>query len=131
MTPKTPSDCPESGAEFGDDRVQCGDEDFTFGINIVNTIHAHEYGGNGSPSPGISTTTDFEVARKYALGKERNLRGRVIKISVFALKEAGVQIHRINQLLNNPSVPEDDEHFLYFHGSFPMETIIEETDVFP
>lgn len=129
MTPKSSSQRPESEAQCGDKRVQCGDMDFTFGSSITNTIHSHEYGGNGEASPGISTTSKFEVARRYALGREGNLPGRVIKFSVSALKDAGVQIYRINEMLNHPSVPDDDEHWISFQGSFPMETIVEEIDV--
>lgn len=131
LTPKAPSDNPESIPQFGDDRVQCGDSDFSFGYGIVNTIHSHEYGGNGDPSPGISTTPKFEVARRYALGVSGNLSGRVIKMSVAALKKSGVQIHRINECLTSPAIPEDDEHWIYFWPSFPMEAIVEEIDVFP
>ncbi|QCZ30185.1 hypothetical protein [Leclercia adecarboxylata] len=129
MAPKWSKNGPESEAQFGDERVQCGDMDFTYGSNIVNTIHSHEYGGNGDPSPGISTTPNFEIARKYALGREKNLNGHVIKFSVSALKEAGVIILRVNEVLNCPSKPDDDEHWIYFQGSFPMEAIVEEIEV--
>ena len=131
LKPKAPSDCLESGALCGDDRVQFGDMDFTFGLNIANTIHSHEYGGNGTPTSGISTTSKFEVAKKYALGKDKNLRGRIIKMSVAGLKNAGVQIYCVNKILNNPSIPDDDEYWIYFNSTFPKDAIVDENDVFP
>ena len=129
MTPRLPSDNPESSAQCGDDRVQCGDMDFTCGSHIFNTIHSHERGGNAEASPGISTTSKFDVARRYASGKNGDLSGHVIKFSVSALKDAGVKIYRVNEILNHPFVPDDDEHWIYFQGSFPMETIVEEIAV--
>jgi len=131
LTPKAQSEAPESGADFGDDRVQCGDDDFNFGLNITNTIHSHEYGGNGEATCGLSTTPKFEIARKYALGSNGNLAGRVIKMSVDRLKDAGVKIHSVNISLNSPSTPEDDEYWIYFHGYFPNKAIVSEIEVFP
>ncbi|HAU4928682.1 TPA: hypothetical protein F3L13_07935 [Aeromonas hydrophila] len=130
MVPKSLSDDPEQGAEFGDDRVQCGDSDFTFGLSITNTIHSHEYGGNGEPTGGISTTPHFEVAKHYALGGGRFANGQVIRMSIPELKKAGVTIYRVNDCLDTPSIPSDDEHWIYFKGPFPQNTIVEAIHVY-
>ncbi|ABS45730.1 MULTISPECIES: hypothetical protein [Yersinia pseudotuberculosis complex] len=130
MTPKSPSPTPESGAEFDDDRVECGDPDFTFGLSVNNTIHSHEYGGNGEATAGISTTLHFEMAKKYALGRSSFASGYVIKMSVSALRHSGVDIHPIKGRLTTTAISEDDEHWIYFNGHFPEEAVVELIAVF-
>lgn len=47
LIPKHPEGDMELGVECGDERAQCGDRDFSSGINIGNAIHSHEYMQNG------------------------------------------------------------------------------------
>lgn len=118
--------CPlETAPECGDDRVQCGDIDFQSGFSPMNTLHSHEYGGSGASTCLLSTTPNFEMAKKYALHVNRFAAGTVIKISTVELVKHGVQIFPVS-FLEQPSVPEDDEHAIYVNnGKFPLSSISE------
>ncbi len=117
---------------FGD-RVQCGDPDFSSGHSINNLLHAHEFGGCGQPTCGLSTSPKFAIARKYALHLPEGgyAFGTVVTISIDKLIEAGAIIYRMNEYVSEPSFPEDDEHWVNFEGSFPLEAIVEQTIVRP
>ncbi|MCK2165836.1 MULTISPECIES: hypothetical protein [Thalassospira] len=117
---------------FGD-RVQCGDPDFASGYSLGNLLHAHEFGGYGQPTCGLSTSPKFEIARKYALHLPDGgyAFGTVVKISIKKLVALGATICRINDYVSEPAHPEDDEHWIHFEGAFPIETIIEKTTVRP
>ena len=124
LRPRAPSSTPEQGAECGDQRVQCGDSDFRCGLSVWNAVHSHEYGGNGEPTGGISTTPKVEVARKYALGGGKYAKGFIICMSVAVLEEDDGLIVSVNRS-DNPSVPEDDEHWVWFKkGFFPRNAIV-------
>ncbi|PSW04110.1 hypothetical protein C9J01_28555 [Photobacterium rosenbergii] len=129
LTPRNVDAPLETGAEFGDEHVQCGDSDFTFGCSVANTVHTHEYGGNGDPTSGLSTSPHFEVAKKYALNKGKYESGTVIKLSRKVLLDCGVQIFRVSDLVESPAVPEDDEYWIWFDGKFPENAILEEIRV--
>ncbi len=131
FTSKAPSVPLETGAECGDERVQCGDPDFSCGLSVANTIRSHEYNGNGESTCGLSTSPKFDVAAIYALGKKDDLfeYGTVATISVQVLLANGVQIVRVNDVLENPSKPEDDEYWLWSSGDFPLEAIVKQVRV--
>jgi hypothetical protein len=125
MEPKNPDGEMETYAECGDERVQCGDADFTCGKSVANTIHSHEYGGNGQDTSGISTTPFFDRAKVYALGNGKYERGTVLTFSRQALLNGGIEIFRIKDVVGSPAIPEDDEYWIYFEGDFPMDMIVE------
>ncbi|MCX2499469.1 hypothetical protein [Plesiomonas shigelloides] len=125
ITPKKPYGEFESGSQCGDSHVQCGDNDFVSGLSVINTIHSHEYGGNGDPTGGLSTTPYFNIALKYALANGRYQSGSIIQLSVKKLQDCNARIMRINDHINNPAIPEDDEHWIWYNGlSLPADSII-------
>lgn len=132
LIPKNPNGGLEMAAQCGDERVECGDEDFTFGESIGNAIHIHEYAQNGEPTGYISFTPDFDRAKFYALKGGEYEKGTVIKISVHALKERGFNIFTVNEVVKyHPACIADDEHSVYVgNRTFPLEVIVEETTVY-
>ena len=129
LKPKSLGGPMETGAECGDERVQCGDSDFTLGLSVANTIHSHEYGGNGGPTSGLSTTPCFDIAKKYALGDGEYQCGTVLKFSKRSLLDSGVKIYRISDIVQTPAVPDDDEHWIWFENEFPVSAIVERISV--
>ena len=130
LTPKFPDGDMEQGAECGDDRVQCGDSDFSFGLNIGNAIHSHEYMQSGENTAYLSFTPWFERAKYYALGGGKYNEGTVIKVSVETLSSMGFEIFSVNEVVSNPACIEDDEYSVYVgNRDFPDDAIIEETIV--
>lgn len=125
ISPKNAHGAFETGAQCGDSRVQCGDNDFMSGLSVANTIHSHEYGGNGEPTGGLSTTPDFNVARRYALANGQYQSGKVIQLSVKILLDHSTQIIKVNDCISNPACPADDEHWVWYYGlSLPKDSII-------
>ncbi|AMG03023.1 hypothetical protein [Vibrio mimicus] len=131
LIPKNPNGSMEAEAECGDERVQCGDIDFSCGSSIGNAIHSHEYAQKGEPSGYLSFTPHFERAKYYALGGGVFMEGTVVKVSIQSLRDINFQVFSVNEIVEQPACIEDEEHSVYLGGRhFPESTIIEEIKVY-
>ncbi|WP_218938207.1 hypothetical protein [Parashewanella tropica] len=95
----------------GDPHAECG-SGIVAGDATINEVIFHQWGQKGFPTSGISTTPNKERARFYALSGGENTEGYIFKLSIENLKNENVSIHKVNALVTNPSIPEDDEHIL-------------------
>lgn len=109
----------------GAPHAQCG-SGIICGKSIINNVILHQWGQKGYPTSGISTTPYRERAVFYACSGEQNNNGIIYGLSVARLKEAGVSIYCVNELVPHPAVLEDDEHILVAQdfGSIPEFTVV-------
>ena len=114
----------------GDPHAVCG-SGIEAGESSINTVILHQWEQAGIPTSGVSTTPLKKRALHYALPNKNIEEGYIFKLSVSVLTEKGVSIHRVNDLVPHPSVPEDDEHILVAQdfGQIPNEAIVDITGV--
>lgn len=100
-----------STIQFGQVHAQYSN-DIQFGNSVKNELVKHQWGQQGIPTSGISTTPHYERAKYYALSNGEKNEGYIYKLSIKKLKESNVNIYRVNENINFPSLNEDDEHIL-------------------
>lgn len=118
-------------AYMGDPHAMCG-SGIECGQSLKNTVIGHQWNQNGIGTSGISTTPHFERAKFYALCNGTYNIGFVLKLSVPAIRDSGVSMYRVNDLVPFPAAPEDDECILVAKdfGAIPEIVIVEIETVF-
>ena len=98
-----------------------------WGENEKNAVVHHQRHQLGNPTSGISTTPHYERAVFYATTGGTERFGRVYVIDEALCASYGVALHVVNEIVPNPSVPEDDEVILVAAdcGPIPREIVIE------
>ena len=102
-------------------------DDSSWAESVVNGVVEHQIDQAGFPTSGVSTTLHFERARYYATHGGVAHQGFVYIIDRARLTEFGVSSYIVNELLQRPSVPEDDEVILVARdfGDIPTGVIFE------
>jgi len=111
----------ESFIGCGDSYTHAGQPHVIAGKSNHNILLAHQLLQKGYPTSCISTTPHYHIARSYAFKGEEFGVGYIIEFDVQCLEEAGVGIYRVADLGVPPSVPEDDEHILYYNSGTDNE----------
>ncbi len=83
-----------------------------WGESDVNGAIEHQLHQAGYPTSGVSTTSHIERAIFYATHAGSLQSGYIYIIDRSRLVEHGVTAHVVAELVNMPSVPEDDEVIL-------------------
>jgi len=97
----------------------------TWGTSTINAVIEHQHAQAGLSTSGLSTTPFFERARVYALGRAATGCGYVLFIDFEKCRELGLEQYRVNTLVRNPAVPEDDEVILVAsNGSIPEQIVL-------
>ena len=114
----------------GDPHALCG-AGIQAGKSDLNSVILHQWDQAGIPTSGISTSSDIDRAKVYALNKGEYNKGYIFKLSIEKLVSNGVKIYRVNDLVPDPAVPEDDEHVIVSDdfGSIPDCAILEVIEI--
>jgi hypothetical protein len=98
-----------------------------WGKNAENAVVHHQQHQAGYPTSGISTTPHFERALFYATEGGKHSVGYVYVIDTDRCREHGVSLYVVNDIVPQPSIPEDEEVILVASdfGALPPEIIIE------
>jgi len=131
ISPKKSGDEFASFARFGAQHASFG-SGIVSGKSDINTVVLHQWKQAGIPTSGISSTPVFERALFYALSAGTSNKGYVFKFSIIQLRKDGVSIHRVNELVPCPAVPEDDEHVLVARnfGNIPRSSIVSIQEIY-
>src|SRR4051794_31076381 len=79
-----------------------------WGDTPLNAIIEHQQHQAGLPTSGVSTTPHFERARFYATCGGTRPGGVIYVIDRDLCSEHGVALYTVNELVPQPSVPDDD-----------------------
>ena len=98
-----------------------------YGSSPANAVLKHQYNQQGFPTSGVSTTPYLERAKFYATSGDKNVPGYIYKIDRGLLDENRVTEYIVDQIVSNPSIPEDEELILvaFDYGTLPDEIIVE------
>ncbi|WP_427500628.1 hypothetical protein ACQE3E_13115 [Methylomonas sp. MED-D] len=98
-----------------------------WGESDVNGVIEHQLHQAGYPTSGVSTTPHIERAMFYATHAGSLQGGYIYVIDRSRLAEHGVASHVVAELVNIPSVPEDDEVILVAsnYSIIPKAVIVE------
>lgn len=112
------------GIEFGAEYSEMG-SGVEMGDSITNGIIAHQTCSTKFPSSGISTSTEFDIAKKYA--KHNGQEGVVYKISQKELKTFNIELYIVSEFVKYPNKPEDKEVILRHNldMKIPLDVISE------
>ena len=97
------------------------------GENCKNAVVEHQQHQKGYPTSGISTTPIFERAVYYAKYAGKYSEGAVYVIDQNICELNKISIFNVNEIVNSPSVPEDEEKILVAndYGVLVSEIIID------
>jgi hypothetical protein len=93
----------------GDPHAECG-LGAQAGNGVANTVLLHQYGQRGYPTSGFSTTPHKERAKIYAT--YGNEPGLILSFCTDNLQDSNVEIFRVRDHVESPSVSDDDEYIL-------------------
>ncbi len=126
LTPKQPGKRFASHTECGDETAQCGSS-MTCGFSAYNEAVRHQFMQKGLPTSGISTTPNIERAKFYATKGGKYLSGHIYIIDRTKLSKFGVSEYIVNEIIPNPSIPEDNEVIIVAQDfkQIPKSVIIE------
>lgn len=130
LSPKNLNKKFSSFACAGDPHAVCG-SGIEAGESGLNSVILHQWDQAGIPTSGISTSPDIERAKVYAFNDGKYNKGYIFKLSIEKLKDNGVKIYRVNDLIPYPAIPEDDEHVIVSEdfGSIPTSAILEVIEI--
>jgi hypothetical protein len=95
--------------QLGEEFAQLG-SGMQLGHSNTNGILAHQTDSSRYPTSGISTTTEFEIAKKYATYS--NKVGYVYKFDVDDLIKLGIEMFKVSDYIPYPKKPCDNEVIL-------------------
>jgi hypothetical protein len=95
-------------AEFA--RAEFGNAEF--GVTELNAVIEHQQHQAGYPTSGISTTPHLERAEMYASGNGKYNSFYIYVIDMDLCRQHDVKIYKVNEVVPQPSIPEDDEVIL-------------------
>ena len=110
-------------AEFGRSEYN----NIEFNESELNAVIEHQQHQAGYVTSGISTTPIFSRACFYATHNGKYEKGFIYVIDKTLCEIHNVAIYNVNELVPQPSIPEDEEVILVAHnnGSLPSEVVIE------
>lgn len=125
LSPKKMNENFATYAYAGDPHAVCG-SGIECGESTLNTTIFHQWEQLGLPTSGVSSSPDKERAKFYALSGGKIKKGYIFQLSISKLKESGVSIYNVNDLVPYPAIPEDNEHILVAQdfGSIPEQAIV-------
>ena len=102
-------------------------DDSAWGESEINGVVEHQLDQAGLPTSGISTTPHIHRAHFYATHGGKFATGYIYVIDRGKLDALRVRAFAVNELLNHPSVPEDDEVILVAEdqGVLPPDIVVE------
>jgi len=128
LTPKKPYVQFAAYAGAGARHAKCG-SGIQCGKSERNTVILHQWKQEGIGTSGVSSSPCEKRARLYALPDGSGKKGYIFKLSIALLRDAEVQILRVNELVPFPAIakPEDDEHVLVAKdfGDIPKSAIVD------
>lgn len=112
-------------------------EDVTFGSGAVfgesatNAVLMHQTDSAKYPSSGVSTTANFNNAKRYATHNGKYDAGVVYKIDAALLDAYDVSAYQVDEHIAAPTIPKDNEVILVSRdcGALPDEIVVDVLDV--
>jgi hypothetical protein len=97
-----------------------------WGDSPLNAVVEHQRHQAGYPTSGVSTTPLKSRARYYATRGGEIAEGVLYLIDVARCDALGVVMYRVNELVPQPSIPEDEEVVLVASdfGPLPADVVV-------
>lgn len=112
-----------SEVECGSSIAECGNG-ITLGNSLENALIGHQFDSSEYLTSGISTTTELDIAKKYATYNGK-YNGVVYVIDTFKLDEFRVNSYKVDEYIDFPKIKEDKEVILihYNQSALPEDII--------
>jgi hypothetical protein len=84
----------------------------TYGLSKQNAINAHQIDSNLFKTSGISTTPNFEIAKKYSLHNNKYSKGVILEFDTKKLDLDIYELINVGKYIKYPKEPADNEYIL-------------------
>jgi len=124
LEPNAPGESFKTHTHWGGDNYW-GDGS-VFGESETNAVILHQFDSNKHRTSGVSTTPDFESAKRYATHDGQHKSGVVYKIEAAPFKKHHITAYQVDQHVAKPAKPEDQEVILVAgdFGTLPDQIVI-------
>lgn len=89
----------------------------TYGYSKLNAILGHQLDSNKFKTSGISTTSEFDIAKFYSLHNKTYSKGIILELDVNRIDLNKYEIINVSNYIKNPIKPHDNEFILKRHDN--------------